>query len=298
MIELLPLHWSTPRVTGEAVMDCPGAELDAHPLLVSPNLAVSVVVCSGRCRHQSDEERAEVPHLIFPYRGIYLLHVGRDQSVADANHVNFINGNEPYRVSHPVPGGDTCLSVRVEPETLLELSPDVYLRVPGRAALNRSQLPVDAQTQMLAALLRHRLVHGLYDQLEAESVTMTLIGRALGERALGVFGHNTRRRNVAEQAKIIIASDLGRRWSLSQVAGQIGISPVYLTQVFQQEEGVPLYRYHLYLRLCRALDLLDGHPNVGDVAGDLGFSSPSHFSAAFKQAYRRTPSQFRRDARH
>jgi AraC-like DNA-binding protein len=38
-----------------------------------------------------------------------------------------------------------------------------------------------------------------------------------------------------------LASDLSRRWSLAEIAAEIGGSPVYLTQVFQKTEGIPLY---------------------------------------------------------
>jgi AraC-like DNA-binding protein len=71
-------------------------------------------------------------------------------------------------------------------------------------------------------------------------------------------------------------------------------SPVYLTQVFQQVEGLPLYRYHLRLRLARALDLLPQYDDLTALSLDLGFSSHSHFSAAFRLVYGRSPSEFRR----
>jgi len=64
--------------------------------------------------------------------------------------------------------------------------------------------------------------------------------------------------------------------------------------VFQQVEGLPLYRYQLRLRLARALDLLPQHDDLTALSLDLGFSSHSHFSAAFRQAYGRSPSQFRK----
>lgn len=47
------------------------------------------------------------------------------------------------------------------------------------------------------------------------------------------------------------------------------------------------------MRLARALDLLAGYDDLSALAQDLGFSSHSHFAAAFQQAYRRTPSEFR-----
>ena len=95
---------------------------------------------------------------------------------------------------------------------------------------------------------------------------------------------------------MLLASDLSRRWTLAQIAEEIGASAVYLTQAFQQVEGLPLYRYHLRLRLARALDLTPEYDDLSALALDLGFSSHSHFAAAFKQAYGRSPSAFQQSA--
>jgi AraC-like DNA-binding protein len=57
-----------------------------------------------------------------------------------------------------------------------------------------------------------------------------------------------------------------------------------------------LYRYQSRLRLARALDLLAQYDDLTALALDLGFSSHSHFSAAFRQTYGRTPSEFRESA--
>ena len=65
---------------------------------------------------------------------------------------------------------------------------------------------------------------------------------------------------------------------------EVGHSPVYLTQVFQQVEGLPLYRYQMQLRLARSLDLLSQYDDLTSLSLDLGFYSHSHFSTAFKQA--------------
>ena len=89
-----------------------------------------------------------------------------------------------------------------------------------------------------------------------------------------------------------------RRWTLAEIAAEVRGSPVYLTQVFQQVEGLPLYRYQLRLRLARALDLLAQYDDLTALSMDLGFSSHSHFSAAFREAYGRSPSEFRQSALH
>lgn len=62
-------------------------------------------------------------------------------------------------------------------------------------------------------------------------------------------------------------------------------------------EALPLYRYQLRLRLARALDLLGQYEDLASLSMDLGFSSHSHFSSAFRQAYDRTPAEFQRSLR-
>ena len=66
--------------------------------------------------------------------------------------------------------------------------------------------------------------------------------------------------------------------------------------MFQQVEGLPLYRYQLRMRLARALDLLGQYDDLTTLGLDLGFSSHSHFTSAFTQAYGRSPSEFRQAA--
>ena len=121
----------------------------------------------------------------------------------------------------------------------------------------------------------------------------TSAGRARCRRVSNTAGASPGRQRLVERAKQVLARDLARRWTLSEVAGEVGVSPVYLTQSFRAVEGVPLYRYQLRLRLARALDLIGDYEDLGALAHDLGFSSHSHFSMAFHQAYRRTPSEFR-----
>src|ERR1700733_11762283 len=98
-------------------------EFDATPLLSTPTVAVWNVRGPGHIRHLADEECATSTHLIFPYRGVYVNHVGSGHTVVEASQVLFINEDEPYRVSHPIAGGDSTVSIRVEPDTLLELVP-------------------------------------------------------------------------------------------------------------------------------------------------------------------------------
>src|SRR6185436_434873 len=109
--------------------------------------------------------------------------------------------------------------------------------------------------QALVALLRHGLLQGTAEPLEAESLALTLVRRALGPRTTHEAGASVGRQKLVDRAKLVLSSNVARRWTLAEIAAEVGGSPVYLTQVFQQVEGLPLYRYQLRLRLARALDL-------------------------------------------
>jgi AraC-like DNA-binding protein len=270
-------------------------ELQVHSLLKTATLAVRDVCCRGSCRRTA-EECASTLQLVFPYRGVYVRQAGRTEAVAEANQVLVFNPHEGYRVSHPISGGDASLVIVVDEPRLRELIPRELARDQAALALEQSRLRIDPQAQALAALLRHGLRSGAIEPLEAESLTLTLVQRALGPRTAHAAGGTAGRRQLVDRAKLVLASDLSRRWTLADVAAELGASPVYLTQVFQQVEGLPLYRYQLRLRLARALDLLDRYDDLSALALELGFSSHSHFSAAFHQTYGRSPSELRRRA--
>ena len=116
---------------------------------------------------------------------------------------------------------------------------------------------IDARAQLLAGLGRHRLARGMTETLEAEDLILSLVSRALGKRTSYAASGSIGRQKLVDRAKLVLSSDLGRRWTLAEIGSAVGVSPVYLTQVFRQVEGLPLYRYQLQLRLARALDLLD-----------------------------------------
>ena len=276
----------------------PVPEFAVPSLLKSSTVTIRDVYCHGSCRHQSAEECATATEVVFPYRGVYVRHLGHDQAVAEANQVLFFNASEGYRVSHPVPGGDASLSLAISEPQLRELAPPTFLRDGATLAFRRQRLRIDARAQALVALLRHGLRQNIAEPLEAEGLALTLVQRALGPHTTHIAGASAGRQRLVDRVKLVLASDVARRWTLAEIATEVRGSPVYLTQVFRQVEGLPLYRYQLRLRLARALDLLAQYDDLTALSLDLGFSSHSHFSAVFRQAYGRSPSEFRRSALH
>lgn len=269
------------------------SQFSVQPLLSTDTVVIRDVSCTGECRSKSAEECTGATHLVFPYRGVYVRHLGSDDAVAEANQVLFFNGAEAYRVSHPVGGGDASLDLVISEPLLRELAPREQRSADG-ASFRRQRRRIDPRAQALVALLRHALSRSVAEILEAETLALTLARRALGEGTSHAAGASPGRQKLVDRAKLALSAEPSRRWTLAAIAAVVGVSPVYLTQVFQQVEAMPLYRYQLRLRLARALDLLAEYDDLTALSLDLGFSSHSHFSAAFRQAYGRTPAEFRR----
>jgi AraC family transcriptional regulator len=251
------------------------------------------------CRGKAAEELSPGTRLIFPHRGVYVHSVGSKDHVADANQMVLSNPDQPYQVSHPVAGGDATLTLGVDPATLLEITPPEYRAPRDRPALNRASLRIDAHTQLIAALLRQRLLRGAIGPLEAETLALHLIRSAFGSGTPGSGRPGSRRpEQLAQDVKMLLSADPWRRWTLATIAEEVSVTPVYLTDAFRRAEGIPLYRYHLQLRLALALTVLAQCDDLMTLAVDLGFNSHSHFSAAFKKAFGQTPSEFRRSIAH
>src|SRR5258708_12718999 len=93
-------------------------EFIVHSLLKSPTVTIRDTYCQGSCRDRSAEECTTTTQLVFPYRGVYLRHVGHDQTVAEANQVLFFHAPESYQTSHPAPGADASLTLVISESQL------------------------------------------------------------------------------------------------------------------------------------------------------------------------------------
>jgi AraC-like DNA-binding protein len=148
--------------------------------------------------------------------------------------------------------------------------------------------------QLRRAELFVKLVRGGATPLEAEEELL-----ALARESLEAVPRPKRRptkatRQLVERVKLRLAeADVGRL-TLAEIGRAVGASPVYLTQVFRDLEGVPLYRYQLRLRLAQALDRLADADDLAALAHDLGFASHSQFTARFRETYGKPPSRMRR----
>ena len=82
---------------------------------------------------------------------------------------------------------------------------------------------------------------------------------------------------------------------LAEVAARAGLSPRQLQRFFKAETGTTVTEYILFLRMRQARHMLmETGLRVQEIADRLGFSSPYHFSAAFRRHNGMSPTAFRR----
>ncbi len=96
-----------------------------------------------------------------------------------------------------------------------------------------------------------------------------------------------------KQAKEIIIGNISNPPSLSELAKQVGLNIKKLKTDFKQFYGSPVFTFLLNYKMELAKKmLLENQMNVYEIAINLGYSTSSHFIAAFKRKYGITPKQF------
>jgi AraC-like DNA-binding protein len=273
----------------------PLPELTRTTLFASPQLELADVRCRGTCRHRSAEECTHAAQLILPYRGTFVRHLGGKAMLADANQVLFFGAGQPHQVSHPVEGGDASLVLTLAPETLAALADTGGIDAQGEG-FRRDRRTLTPQAQLRRACVAARLASGEAGVLEAEVRLLELARDALLEAPPPRRKPTRATLPLDERVKLRLAQGDGQRLPLARIGEDVGASPVYLTQVFRDLEGVPLYRYQAQLRLAQALERLPGSDDLAALALELGFASHSQFATRFRAAYGLTPSQWRRQA--
>src|SRR5690606_11594008 len=81
--------------------------------------------------------------------------------------------------------------------------------------------------------------------------------------------------------------------SLSEWAARIGVSERTLQRAFIKGTGLSFQQWRNYARMSRALELHSRGYRVLDVAMELGYSSESAYSQAFKQFYGYPPGKLK-----
>jgi AraC family transcriptional regulator len=124
-----------------------------------------------------------------------------------------------------------------------------------------------------------------------ESILFDLVSRELG-----IAAERSRLRPPWLRVVLEYLDDMYEHpWSLTTLARELDVHPVYLCRAFSEHFGTTLGQYVRSLRISRGWQLLSvGHGgNISDIANEMGFADESHFSRAFTKVYGMPPGRYR-----
>jgi AraC family transcriptional regulator len=274
-------------------------------LFASPLLTFCRYECSAQRKDATDEHFPRGPTLIMPHAVPFVLwHRGR-QTVIDPNSYVLMNAAEMYRASHPFGCGDRGSALVLKPEVLAPLLAELDPSAADRPAQPFREVRVSSSPAACVSeglLSRLTAADGGGEALELEELALDLARHAFASLSVSAAPppaqtHRSSEKELCEAVKEILARRLGRSVSLTELATAVGVSASYLERTFRRVTGCAIYRYSKRLRLREALRrVVERDCDLSALAHDLGFSSHSHLTAAFRKEFGVTPRSLRRAA--
>jgi AraC family transcriptional regulator len=263
-----------------------------------------VRVGTFRCPVQHPEFRTAGPiegyTIAFPRSAVWIQPEGHRPFVADPGVVTIYNLGQRYVRLPLSEEGDRCDWFSVSRETAHAiasgLAPDADPARPFPVSFARTTGAAYYRQRRLFA----RIVGGRIDPFEVEQEVSLLLGAvleaALVDRPRPAVTRARTDRDVAEYARAELARNPLDRPTVRDVATRVGVSPFYLCRVFRRYTGVTLHHYLLELRMRLALERFGTRDSsLSRLALELGFSSHSHFTAAFRTRLGFPPSRARKE---
>ncbi|WP_426701052.1 helix-turn-helix transcriptional regulator [Rhodanobacter sp. Col0626] len=238
----------------------------------------------------------EPARFIFTRRGSFVVHVGGKAFFARPGQAVLVQKNVEYRITHPDSDGcDCCTDVWID-DAMLE-----SLGLTGVAASPCREFGHDLQFQKTHVEMLLGMRHGGNDAPDqAEEVLLDTLDYLL--RSCAPFRAHTRHSAVARQVARVeeaIIGRVGENLDVHELAELAGCSPFHLCRIFRSRTGQSLRQFRLQQRLGTALGRLgEGEEDLAALACDVGFSSHSHMTEAFRQSLGASPSELREELRH
>ncbi len=245
---------------------------------------------SGPCSHHT---------IVFPRTMTRIRHEEGTSFLGNPGSVALYNQDQRYTRAK-VSEIDASDWYTVSNDVLLEMMQDVDPRATQQRPFRIAEGPSDAHTFAEQRILFTALERG--DALDANGIEeeiLRFLRRALGRahRAAPRAPKPLRRAEIdaVEHARQLIARDPSRNTPLRLLARACDVSPFQLCRLFRARTGETITQHRHALRLRLSLELLrDTRADITALALDLGYSSHSHFTFAFRRHFGFAPSVFRR----
>jgi AraC-like DNA-binding protein len=147
-----------------------------------------------------------------------------------------------------------------------------------------------SEHQQMVMSLKHPPVHAaaqrLWYQAKALEVAATLLYQPLPGEGLFCERYKRLSRERVERVVMLLKENLAEPLSLEEMGRRVGCSHFHLSRLFTREVGKTIFAYLRDLRMERAAELLrGGKMNVTEAATEVGYSSLSHFTVAFRETF-------------
>jgi AraC family L-rhamnose operon transcriptional activator RhaR len=173
---------------------------------------------------------------------------------------------------------------------------------PGRGVLSFS-LPPDAyescmsHLEALAALRHAPLVRHRGDVLGRLSLILSELGR-VAQPWTGLHEVASTAASVhpgVGRAMRMLESNMGRRWTLSELSEELHLAPGYLVRVFKTATGLPPMAYLAQVRAEHAaVMLMHSDDPITGIGRAVGWPDQNYFARRFKVHYGLSPTDYRK----
>jgi transcriptional regulator GlxA family with amidase domain len=167
---------------------------------------------------------------------------------------------------------------------------DLFVMDRDRLTCTGGTAPLDMMLTLIEARLGRDLAAKVSDQFVVERIRRADDPQHIRFRAARTGAAHVALTRIAKAME----KSVERPLEIQALAHMVGISERQIERLFKQHVGMSPSEYYMSVRLDRARELLRlSDLSVTDVSVATGFTSPSHFSTAYRRRFGHTPRQER-----
>ncbi len=274
--------------------------MTCHSLYRSGTLEIT------RCIGDASQRKPKAMHfpsfeVHFQDDGAYTLHESGRALLVDVHHVELRRAGTTRTYSRPAVSTDRGTSIRFSSAFVDALLPCADRHAPAVFPIGVVRLGVSAFGELRAlrrAIDEASMSSG--EQIERRAVALLCTILSAAARRV-IIAEETRRpvtsarhHDAVERAKEFLVEHFHERPAVRAAARLVDYAPHHFERMFREETGISFHQYLMELRLRQAAVRLDeGADNLSSLGLDVGFSSHSHFTTAFRVRFGCPPGAYR-----
>jgi AraC family transcriptional regulator len=272
----------------------------------SPALRIGLFRCRPMYPNFANTGPASGYLIVFPRTSVNIIHAGCRPIVADPNVVMFYNQHQQYTRDKLSDRGDLCEWFVFDRRLVIEAIQPFDSHVVDREdrLFTLSHGPSDPGCHLRQRMIvDHILGASQLDRLYVEETMLSVLGQVVADAyraqwcvlARPAADISRAGAELTDAIKRLLAAAFREPLSLEQIARKVHTSPYHLCRVFRRQTGGTIHSYLNQLRLRTALKYIaQGDNDLATLGVEMGYSSHSHFTQAFKRAFGAAPSDVRR----